>query len=227
MGQPGQSARPAGVLAGGTSLVFRAGPLLCALRLDEVIETMRPLATQPARRHSGVRARHLHHARRPHPGDRRRPAARRRAGRGRPLRRGPHRARPGRLRHRRRARHPAGRPPATPATARHGAARRRSGPLVAAVGTSTPSRCCCCRACGWCRTRCGPPRPPGGAVRDTPPRQVARFRHAARRQARLDVRRQRRAASWPDVLHDRAAAHGLQPAALPEPARHGRLASPS
>ena len=29
------------------SLVFRAGPLLCALRLDEVIETMRPLATHP------------------------------------------------------------------------------------------------------------------------------------------------------------------------------------
>jgi purine-binding chemotaxis protein CheW len=27
------------------SLVFRAGPLLCALRLDEVIETMRPLVT--------------------------------------------------------------------------------------------------------------------------------------------------------------------------------------
>jgi purine-binding chemotaxis protein CheW len=29
------------------SLVFRAGPLLCALRLDEVVETMRPLDTQP------------------------------------------------------------------------------------------------------------------------------------------------------------------------------------
>lgn len=29
------------------ALVFRAGPLLCALRLDEVIETMRPLETQP------------------------------------------------------------------------------------------------------------------------------------------------------------------------------------
>jgi purine-binding chemotaxis protein CheW len=29
------------------SLVFRAGSLLCALRLDEVIETMRPLAVQP------------------------------------------------------------------------------------------------------------------------------------------------------------------------------------
>ncbi|GAA3922091.1 chemotaxis protein CheW [Actinoplanes auranticolor] len=32
---------------GDSSLVFRAGPLLCALRLDEVIETMRPLATHP------------------------------------------------------------------------------------------------------------------------------------------------------------------------------------
>jgi purine-binding chemotaxis protein CheW len=29
------------------SLVFRAGSLLCALRLDEVVETLRPLATQP------------------------------------------------------------------------------------------------------------------------------------------------------------------------------------
>jgi len=29
------------------ALVFRAGPLLCALRLDEVVETMRPLDTQP------------------------------------------------------------------------------------------------------------------------------------------------------------------------------------
>lgn len=29
-----------------TALVFRAGPLLCALRLDEVIETLRPLETQ-------------------------------------------------------------------------------------------------------------------------------------------------------------------------------------
>jgi purine-binding chemotaxis protein CheW len=29
-----------------TALVFRAGPLLCALRLDEVVETMRPLETQ-------------------------------------------------------------------------------------------------------------------------------------------------------------------------------------
>jgi purine-binding chemotaxis protein CheW len=30
-----------------TALVFRAGSLLCALRLDEVIETMRPLEIQP------------------------------------------------------------------------------------------------------------------------------------------------------------------------------------
>jgi len=29
------------------SLVFRAGSLLCALRLDEVIETLRPLAVRP------------------------------------------------------------------------------------------------------------------------------------------------------------------------------------
>jgi purine-binding chemotaxis protein CheW len=29
------------------ALVFRAGPLLCALRLDEVVETLRPLDTQP------------------------------------------------------------------------------------------------------------------------------------------------------------------------------------
>lgn len=33
--------------AGDSSLVFRAGALLCALRLDEVVETMRPLATHP------------------------------------------------------------------------------------------------------------------------------------------------------------------------------------
>jgi purine-binding chemotaxis protein CheW len=30
-----------------TALVFRAGALLCALPLDEVVETMRPLATRP------------------------------------------------------------------------------------------------------------------------------------------------------------------------------------
>lgn len=33
--------------AGLASLVFRAGALLCALRLDEVVETMRPLKTRP------------------------------------------------------------------------------------------------------------------------------------------------------------------------------------
>lgn len=33
--------------AGMVSLVFRAGALLCALRLDDVIETMRPLETHP------------------------------------------------------------------------------------------------------------------------------------------------------------------------------------
>lgn len=31
---------------GGISLVFRAGSMLCALRLDEVIETMRPLTVR-------------------------------------------------------------------------------------------------------------------------------------------------------------------------------------
>ena len=33
--------------AASVSLVFRAGSMLCALRLDEVIETMRPLDTRP------------------------------------------------------------------------------------------------------------------------------------------------------------------------------------
>jgi purine-binding chemotaxis protein CheW len=47
MGQSGHSARAAEVSAGGTSLVFRAGSLLCALRLDDVIETMRPLPIRP------------------------------------------------------------------------------------------------------------------------------------------------------------------------------------
>lgn len=41
----GSVGRPDGSLA--TALVFRAGPLFCALPLDEVIETMRPLAIQP------------------------------------------------------------------------------------------------------------------------------------------------------------------------------------
>lgn len=40
-------APPAEAPAGDSSLVFRAGPLLCALHLDEVIETMRPLTTHP------------------------------------------------------------------------------------------------------------------------------------------------------------------------------------
>src|SRR4051812_18892067 len=44
MGQEGQTDEPA---AGVGALVFRAGALLCALRLDEVIETMRPLAVRP------------------------------------------------------------------------------------------------------------------------------------------------------------------------------------
>ena len=47
MGQLGQMAPPAATSADVASLVFQAGPLLCALRLDEVIETMRPLATHP------------------------------------------------------------------------------------------------------------------------------------------------------------------------------------
>jgi purine-binding chemotaxis protein CheW len=47
MVQPGQIAPPAAEATGDSSLVFRAGPLLCALRLGEVIETMRPLATHP------------------------------------------------------------------------------------------------------------------------------------------------------------------------------------
>ena len=34
-------------VAGGFALVFRAGSLLCALQLDDVIETMRPLAVRP------------------------------------------------------------------------------------------------------------------------------------------------------------------------------------
>jgi purine-binding chemotaxis protein CheW len=46
MGQDGQTIS-AGEDAGAMSLVFRAGPLLCALRLDEVIETMRPLTVRP------------------------------------------------------------------------------------------------------------------------------------------------------------------------------------
>ncbi|MFI5493682.1 chemotaxis protein CheW [Actinoplanes sp. NPDC051859] len=47
MGQPGHIAPLAGTPAGVPSLVFRAGPLLCALRIEDVIETMRPLTTHP------------------------------------------------------------------------------------------------------------------------------------------------------------------------------------
>jgi len=47
MRQFGQVSARGETAAGVTSLVFRAGALLCALPLDEVIETMRPLATQP------------------------------------------------------------------------------------------------------------------------------------------------------------------------------------
>jgi purine-binding chemotaxis protein CheW len=46
MGQDGQTIS-AGDDAGAMSLLFRAGSLLCALRLDEVIETMRPLTVRP------------------------------------------------------------------------------------------------------------------------------------------------------------------------------------
>jgi purine-binding chemotaxis protein CheW len=45
-GRLGESVDPA-VGSAQMSLVFRAGALLCALRLDEVVETMRPLAVQP------------------------------------------------------------------------------------------------------------------------------------------------------------------------------------
>ncbi|GAA4610344.1 purine-binding chemotaxis protein CheW [Actinoplanes octamycinicus] len=46
MGQQRQALAPA-VDAGVVALVFRAGPLYCALPLGEVIETMRPLPTRP------------------------------------------------------------------------------------------------------------------------------------------------------------------------------------
>lgn len=46
MVQPGQTASRA-ESAATSALVFRAGPMLCALRLDDVIETMRPLGTRP------------------------------------------------------------------------------------------------------------------------------------------------------------------------------------
>jgi purine-binding chemotaxis protein CheW len=48
MGQSGHSVQSAeSESAGATSLVFRAGSLLCALRLDDVVEIMRPLVTRP------------------------------------------------------------------------------------------------------------------------------------------------------------------------------------
>jgi purine-binding chemotaxis protein CheW len=47
MGQLGQTTSPAEGAAGALALVFRAGSLLCALPLDEVIETLRPLAVRP------------------------------------------------------------------------------------------------------------------------------------------------------------------------------------
>ncbi len=47
MVQAGQNAGPVEGSAGAASLVFRAGSLLCALHLDEVAETMRPLDTRP------------------------------------------------------------------------------------------------------------------------------------------------------------------------------------
>ena len=46
MRQYGQTTVDLGEDTGVASLVFRAGPLLCALHLDEVIETMRPLQTR-------------------------------------------------------------------------------------------------------------------------------------------------------------------------------------
>src|SRR3954465_12779131 len=46
MVQPGQNGQAAETDAV-QSLVFRAGTMLCALRLDDVIETMRPLGIRP------------------------------------------------------------------------------------------------------------------------------------------------------------------------------------
>ena len=46
MVQSGHDADPAAAVVA-ASLVFRAGALLCALRLDDVVETMRPLDTRP------------------------------------------------------------------------------------------------------------------------------------------------------------------------------------
>ncbi|GGN66072.1 hypothetical protein GCM10010112_28100 [Actinoplanes lobatus] len=45
-GRHGEASAPA-LDAGVLALIFRAGPLFCALPLDEVAETMRPLETMP------------------------------------------------------------------------------------------------------------------------------------------------------------------------------------
>ncbi len=47
MAQLGHHVEPVDGSAGSASLVFRTGSLLCALRLDEVVETMRPLDVRP------------------------------------------------------------------------------------------------------------------------------------------------------------------------------------
>ena len=46
MRQYGQASAHSDEGAGVVALVFRAGPLLCALSLDEVVETMRPIETR-------------------------------------------------------------------------------------------------------------------------------------------------------------------------------------
>jgi purine-binding chemotaxis protein CheW len=47
MRQLGHQAEPVDGATGAASLVFRAGPLLCALPLGDVAETMRPLDVRP------------------------------------------------------------------------------------------------------------------------------------------------------------------------------------
>ena len=46
MRQYGQASAHSDEGAGVVALIFRAGPLLCALDLDEIVETMRPLETR-------------------------------------------------------------------------------------------------------------------------------------------------------------------------------------
>lgn len=46
MRQYGQASAHSDEGAGVVALIFRAGPLLCALNLDEVVETMRPIETR-------------------------------------------------------------------------------------------------------------------------------------------------------------------------------------